>query len=93
MEQKCISSHNFNFFEFLHTPNVLVNVSRERDRTPVLTQYLISEILFACEISENNMSTLEKILTKAKNEGKTLMSKKYTLGYAAGKKMETKTGR
>ena len=40
------------------------------------------------------MSTLEKILTKAKNEGKTLdvSTVAYTLGYAAGKKMETKTG-
>ena len=40
------------------------------------------------------MSTLEKILNKAKNEGKTLdvSTVAYTLGYAAGKKMETKTG-
>ena len=39
-------------------------------------------------------STLEKILNKAKNEGKTLdmSTVAYTLGYAAGKKMETKTG-
>jgi len=39
-------------------------------------------------------STLEKILNKAKNEGKTLdmSTVAYTLGYAAGKKMETKMG-
>ena len=80
------------------SPNVLD--SRQRFKKVGLSHSTVcvwkkySRVVLKITSNKRMSSTLEKILNKAKNEGKTLdmSTVAYTLGYAAGKKMETKMG-